>query len=206
MHRVPGPQEEPGDVGPQGPPCNTSGGLGAVYVRWGRTTCPTGRELVYSGRAARNHYTHTGGGINYQCFPDDPEYDAYGTGGNGAYVYGVELYQELEPLNSSTIYDHNVPCAVCYVPTCATSLMIPAKLTCPTGWTEEYHGYLMSEYHHHASPSTFECIDSNAETIPGSTSADDNGGLFYHVLAQCNGLACPPYDDTKELTCVVCTK
>ena len=22
---------------------------GAVYVRWGRTACPTGRELVYSG-------------------------------------------------------------------------------------------------------------------------------------------------------------
>ena len=202
MCRVPGPQ---GDVGPQGPPGpagppgNTSGG--AVYVRWGRTTCPTGRELVYSGRAARNRFIQTGGGINYQCFPDDPEYGAYGTGGNRAFVYGVE-YQE--PLNSS-IHDHNVPCAVCYVPTRATSLMIPAKLTCPTGWTEEYDGYLMSSYFDHASPSTFECIDSNAEAIPGS-SANDDGGLFYHILAQCNGLTCPPYNDTKELTCVVCTK
>ena len=70
MCRVPGPQ---GDVGPQGPPGNTSGG--AVYVRWGRTTCPTGRELMYSGRAARSFWSQSGGGNNYQCFPDDPEYD-----------------------------------------------------------------------------------------------------------------------------------
>ena len=82
-------------------------------------------------------------------------------------------------------------------------MMIPAKLTCPTGWTEEYSGYLMTAHRNDRS-ATFECVDSDAEAIPG-TSANTNGGLFYHVEAVCNGLSCPPYDAEKELTCVVCT-
>ena len=73
-------------------------------MRWGRTTCPTGRELVYSGRAARGWYHHTGGGINYQCFPDDPEYGAYGTGGKRGYAYGVEYQEPISALGS--IHNH----------------------------------------------------------------------------------------------------
>ena len=208
MCRVPGPQ---GDVGPQGPPGpagppgNTSGG--AVYVRWGRTTCPTGRELMYSGRAARSCYSQSGGGNNFQCFPDDPEDDDYDAGGSTyrTYVYGAEYQNPISALGS--IHDHNVPCAVCYVPTRVVSLMIPAKLTCPTGWTEEYHGYLMAERHNHPASAVhaFECVDRNPESVPGST-ADTNGGLFYHVEAVCDGLDCPPYVSEKEVTCVVCTK
>ena len=178
---------------------------GAIYVRWGRTECPTGRELVYSGRAARGYYTHAGGGNNYQCFPDDPEYDEYEAGGSAlrAYVYGVEYENPISALGS--IQDHNVPCAVCLVPTCVTSLMIPAKLTCPRGWIEEYHGYLMAERYNHAASATFECVDRNPESVDGSIS-NTNGGLFYHVEAQCDGLDCPPYVAGKEVTCVVCTK
>ena len=38
-----------GDTGPQGPPGPSV--AGATYVRWGRTTCPTGNgtELLYAG-------------------------------------------------------------------------------------------------------------------------------------------------------------
>ena len=33
------------------------------------------------------------------------------------------------------------------------------------------------------------------------------GVLFCHVEADCNtGLPCPPYNNHKELNCVVCTK
>ena len=94
---------------------------------------------------------------------------------------------------------------MCVATTRVAVVMIPAKLTCPSGWTREYHGYLMSEYYNHQSPSTFECIDHDAEAVPGSE-ADTQGGLFYHVEASCNGLPCDPYDPEKELTCVVCTK
>ena len=64
----------------------------------------------------------------------------------------------------------------------------------------------MSAYRDHASPSTFECVDCNPESVSGSISNTD-GGLFYHIEVQCNyGLPCPPYDSGKEVTCVVCTK
>ena len=82
--------------------------------------------------------------------------------------------------------------------------MVPAKLTCPTGWTREYSGYLMTEYYAY-SIATFECVDRNAESLPGGH-ANTDGGLFYQVEATCNGFQCPPYDPQKELTCAVCTK
>ena len=95
-------------------------------------------------------------------------------------------------------------CAVCYISTRVTLLMLPARLTCPTNWTLEYNGYLMSErYSHHRS--TFECIDEDLESIPGSHASTDPA-LFFYNEATCNGLPCPPYDTQKEITCAVCSK
>ena len=82
--------------------------------------------------------------------------------------------------------------------------MIPAKTTCPPSWTQEYYGYLMSErYAHHRT--MFECVDSDPVSVPGSA-ASTNGVLFYFVESRSNGIACPPYEDGKELACTVCTK
>ena len=66
-------------------------------------------------------------------------------------------------------------------------------------------GLLSQSEHNTHTKATYECIDVNAESIPGSQ-ANNDGGLFYHVEATCNGLPCPPYDTQKELTCAVCTK
>ena len=62
----------------------------------------------------------------------------------------------------------------------------------------------MTEHYVHYS-GTYECVDKDAESVPGS-SPNTNGGIFYHVEASCNGLPCPPYVAEKELTCAVCTK
>ena len=59
--------------------------------------------------------------------------------------------------------------------------MIPAKLSCPSSWTEEYEGYLMAERYNHARNAVYERVDKNAETVPGSSS-NINGALFYHVI------------------------
>ena len=99
----------------------------------------------------------------------------------------------------------NVPCAVCYVSTRPTVVMIPAKASCPPTWTREYYGYLMTEYKgHHRT--MFECVDEDQESLPGSYGNTD-GATFHHVEAACNSLLpCPPYNNNKELNCVVCTK
>ena len=115
------------------------------------------------------------------------------------YVYGTEYEVPIQG-----IHEHNVPCAVCAVSIREMVLMIPAKTSCPTSWTREYYGYLMSE-HQREERSMYECVDKDQESLSGSHT-DINGCLFYHVEANCNGMPCPPYDPQKELNCVVCTK
>ena len=193
-----GPQGERGLPGP------ASGG--AVYVRWGRTVCPSdqGTELVYSGRAGGSQYNHRGGGANHLCLPDDPDHLQYESGTQETgYIYGVEYRtRTFQPLQN--VDYHNVPCAVCYVTTRATLLMIPAKVNCPTNWTTEYTGYLMST-HHSFYRSTYECVDKDPEFVSGLNVADSNSAFISHVEPICSGLSCPPYDAEKELTCVVCS-
>ena len=176
-----------------------------MYTRWGRTKCPniTGTKLVYAGRAAGSHYTHKGGAANYLCLPNDPSYLQYKSR-SASYdlIYGSEYETNSGPL--SAFQDHNVPCAVCYVSTRGTVLMVPGKTTCPSSWTQEYNGYLMAAHYTHYR-SMYECIDRNPETVPGGT-GDQNGALFYHVEATCTGIVCPPYIANRELACAVCTK
>ena len=51
---------------------------------------------------------------------------------------------------------------------------------------------------------TYECVDKDAESVPGSHASTRWRVVFYHVEASCNGLPCPPYIAEKELTCAVC--
>ena len=75
--------------------------------------------------------------------------------------------------------------------------MVPAKTQCPTDWTVEYVGYLMSEdcsvYH-----TTYECVDKNPESVPGLNVQSLPTAYFALVEPLCNGLSCAPYDDEKE--------
>ena len=188
----------------------SSGHGGTTYIIWGRTTCPdvNGTELLYSGQTGKASHSTTGGGINYQCFPNNPQYSGYisgqiGSQGNlGSKVTAVDYYDTSTTIGTTN--RHVVPCAVCVVNTRSMLRMIPARYTCPDGWTREYRGYLMTEKNVHASPGTFECVDLDAED--GAYKTDHaNKGFFMHVEAHCN-LGCPPYDANKELTCAVCTK
>ncbi len=84
--------------------------------------------------------------------------------------------------------------------------MLPARLTCPSNWTLEYNGYLMSARYNHKHSKTFECVDKDPESIPGSA-VDTNGAMLQFNEAKCNvGIPCPPYDSQKEITCAVCSK
>ena len=48
------PAGSPGSEGPRGPKGDKgqdgAGGSGVKYVRWGRTTCPSGAQMVYEGK------------------------------------------------------------------------------------------------------------------------------------------------------------
>ena len=209
LHGDVGAKGEQGDTGPTGPP-GTPGTTGVTYIRWGRTMCPSvaGTELIYTGLTAGSHFTHQGGGANYICTAAgaDVEYHPEATTANSgqAILYGTEYEipsgQPLDQLNN-----HNVPCAVCDVPSRSRHIMIPGRFTCPDTWTMEYSGWLMTESNGHYR-TMYICLDKTPETVPGAA-PDTNGAVIYHVEGDCGtGLPCPNYDDTRALACVVCTK
>ena len=187
-----------GEKGNKGTPTTTAG---IVYTRWGRTSCRTGASRLYAGRAGGSVEIDRGGGSNYLCLPNDPEYSQFQSGVQGkSYIYGVEY--EGPPMIRSR-ENQNAHCAICFVSNKETQLMIPAKRTCPSGWTKEYHGYLMTE-RRDTIRTEFVCVDDYMEPVHGSDGHKGNSH-FYHVEAHCNGMACPPYNNYKELTCVVCS-
>jgi hypothetical protein len=138
--------------------------------------------------------------------PANPEYTLNYRSGVTGYAHIHKVEYEI-PLRGG--HNHNVPCAVCHVSTRPAVLMIPARTSCPSTWTREYYGYIMTSYRGTGRGRLmFECIDEDQETLTGSTDADVNGGVLHHVEADCGaaGLSCPPYNQEKEINCVVCTK
>ena len=165
-------------------------------------------ELTVSflGRIGGEYFIHSGGGANYLCLPDKPKYGFYKNGyQQSCRVYGTEY--EVNTVNpfKKNLHNHDAPCVVCYVKSRASLLMMPARNDCPSGWTEEYHGYLMTEYYVHKNQKDFICVDEDAESVPGS-GANRQGALLYVVEGECGSLPCPSYVGGRELTCAVCTK
>ena len=83
--------------------------------------------------------------------------------------------------------------------------MVPAKYTCPSGWTREYYGYLMAQHYKYPGSSEYTCMDYVLKTVPRSTDVR-NGLIFYFTEGRCGSLPCPPYDNNRDLSCAVCTK
>ncbi|XP_060581735.1 uncharacterized protein LOC132738283 [Ruditapes philippinarum] len=186
---------------------------GAVYIRWGRTTCPgsgANTELVYSGIAGGSYYTHLGAATNLQCLPNDPVWGRYTDTAGSAFMYGMEFEESLDGLIDTSniqkpLLNHNVPCVVCRSKKRISSLMVPGKFDCFPGWNFEYHGYLMAGSHGHKAGTSYICIDQAPQADPAGY-RDENGALLYRVTAQCGSLPCPNYVQNRELPCSVCTK
>ena len=188
---------------------------GVTYTRWGKSSCAndTGAELVYSGRAGGTNYNTRGGSAERICLPDNPDYvpEAIDISPSSARRYrnviqGVEYEVNYGiPGNPLTdVHQHNAPCAVCFVPTRSATIMVPAKSVCPTSWTREYYGFLMSEHDGYYRTS-YTCLDIDPEPVPG-TGSNTGPSHLYHSVTDCHGLSCPPYENNRMLSCVVCTK
>jgi hypothetical protein len=152
----------------------------------------------------------SGGGGNYLCLPEKAEYSDSLDYKPGSQSYSEIFGTEYMKLKSTLQHHSNVPCAVCTVSNRVAVVMIPARASCPIGWTREYYGYLMSQrqgalFHLNEQRTPYECVDKDLDSVPG-TEGDTGGAQFYHVEATCNGLECPPYNTHQELNCVVCTK
>ena len=181
--------------------------VGSVYIRWGNNECPDTASLVYDGIAGGARFKDKGSGVNPQCLPWNPAYrPSSGVRDDiwSATIYGSE-YQLHGQLGSAS-HQGDVPCAVCHTNRSA-QFMLPAQYQCPTGWTTEYDGYLMSS-RHDLRRTEYTCVDGSFKPVQNSSQNKD-GFLFYPVQGRCGSLPCSSassYDETKELTCAVCTK
>jgi len=72
--------------------CSVIEAQGAVYTRWGSTSCPVGAAALYTGFMAGEHYEHGGSGANYLCMhPSREDPIGFSDGDqNGALLYGTE--------------------------------------------------------------------------------------------------------------------
>ncbi|KAH3825835.1 hypothetical protein DPMN_127718 [Dreissena polymorpha] len=153
----------------------------STYIHWGMKTCPsvTATTMVYSGQAAGVHFTHSGSG-EYICLPNDPEYDNYNKihDNERSLMYGAEYEAKPNAPAFGDLNEYDVPCSVCLAHG-KTTLMIPGRTSCYNGWTKEYQGYLMGEYHGFHGKG-YVCMDKNAEALHSSYT-NLNGALFYFV-------------------------
>ena len=199
-----GPRGIRGPVGLKGVKGETNSG--STYIRWGRDDCPSGAVELYSGRAAGTKWNVKGGTSDYLCLPDNPRYGSTYTDAASP-LYGVQ-YQRW-PTSSPRAHYDNMPCVVCYIATRSAMFVQQASYLCPSGWSREYYGYMMSDrenFNREGRTSTI-CVDTNAEVVPGAGAyADTSLALFHSVECTNSELLCSPYVDGRILSCAVCTK
>ena len=161
---------------------------------------------LFPGYAAGQRYIHSsyatrfGGPSNKLCMPHDPEPSNITTRGTSL-LYGSEYEENILASDSA---NEDVPCAVCRSTTTQTSIMIPGRVTCYSGWKKEYNG-LIASGHLGETASSYVCLDKKIEYTP-SGKTNDNGALFYMTSMVCGSLSCPPYYENKAVNCVVCSK
>src|SRR6218665_529951 len=171
-------------------------------------------HVIFSvGYAAGNWFNDQGGGSNYLCLPESPEWGRTiaGVQGGGSYIHGVEY--EMQEAHSPFLTTNNgdiqlltlnAPCSLCQVTGRSTQIMIPPRRTCPAGWYLQYRGYLVTSHRSHRKQD-YICLDEAPEAIHGSH-RNDEGALFYQVEAVCGSLSCPPYVNGGEIACIVCVR
>ncbi|XP_072021426.1 uncharacterized protein [Amphiura filiformis] len=187
---------------------SSSDNKGTVYTRWGNSSCPESAELVYDGLVGGSLYSQVGGAAQYLCLPQDP---IYGHVNPVVHEYRSIIYHTELQFPGFTILEHlqhaDAACSVCRTLGGRVSvLMLPAKNKCPSGWTQEYDGFLMTSSQDHRR-TEYLCVDSNPTPLRGGVQ-DINGALLYPVEATCetSNIPCPPYVAGHELTCAVCSK
>ncbi|KAL4236735.1 hypothetical protein ACF0H5_005119 [Mactra antiquata] len=158
------------------------------------------------GFTAGKKHNEKGGGSDTICLPEDPSWSNFTTGTDGGrgYVYGTEIdIREPSGVFESRVNQQDIPCVACHIKT-SSVIMIPGRSHCYTGWHLEYSGYLMTAFHDHHGPHNHVCVDHHPEALHRGE-ANDNQHILYVAVSKCGSLPCPPYDENKELACVVCS-
>lgn len=147
------------------------------------------------------------GSAEYLCLHEQPQYlsTTQGVQTQRSYLYGTEYGAVDSPPAFSNLVYCDIPCSVCYASARSAQITIPGRITCPSTWLREYYGYLMTEGFSNDGSRVPVCVDVNADGVPASQSPIGQSVLLF-IENSCQGIACPPYTNGAEITCVVCTK
>ena len=196
-----GEKGQKGDIGLTGSP-----GGGVTYTYWGKSKCLINRTTVYNGYTSGGQFTIRDGyaGSSNLCVSNNSKHHEIQSiiypSSNKIRIAGTQITVPKTYISHVPYRYQNIPCAVCHVSTRSSQIMIPGTYQCLSGWTAEYDGWLMGGRYN--STNTPFCMAKMPEEIPGV-----NGGTYIeHMYAGCTrGIPCPPYDENKEMSCVVCT-
>ena len=148
---------------------------------------------------AGHYYSDNSGGAEFLCLPHDVQWAQHGNSfTSDGHLYGTEI----EMHTGTGQNNQDAPCCLCKTNR-STSVMIPARTTCFPGWTLEYTGYLAAGQRT-SSLTNYVCLDAHPEPIDGGGKSNDES-VIHNVQAQCGSLPCPPYADSRQLACVVCS-
>ena len=187
---------------------STQSDINLILVNYNFTIKPETVKIFqcsYSGITAGKHISNTGSGTNTLCMPHDPdslpsEFPTTTYSGYYGYLWGAEYQFTYK----NVAVDDDVPCAICTVKPATTTMMIPAKNTCPQDWTLQYHGYLSASYSSGKS-TDYICVDNDPEFFEGLRQVNSDGHGLYPVKAYCGSLPCPNYKQSQYLSCAVCS-
>ena len=160
-----------------------------------------------TGIAGGGQYYESGSGSTYLCLPHDPDVassnfpHSLDSMSYVARVWGAEYQFSY----GNAKVDDDVPCATCLDTKAVTFMMIPGKSSCPAGWRKQYSGHLCANHYAHPAASEYACVDDDPQYFEGRRQNSD-GKLFYPAVTVCGSLPCPPYENSKYLKCVICTK
>nr|KAG5711597.1 hypothetical protein BaRGS_016779 [Batillaria attramentaria] len=87
---------------------NVQSSQGSTFVRWGRTVCPPGSDIIHTGYAGGAGYTNSGSGANRVCLTDKPVFDDHTmlSGGHGnlhGAQYWVQGHQRTDVFSDKAV-------------------------------------------------------------------------------------------------------
>lgn len=146
-----------------------------------------------------------GSGSSWECFPDSyvtPDNANTNDDAQRGKIYGVELISADPPFDSSK-EGKAILCSVCQLYTRNAIVMVPGTHTCPSGYTEQYKGYIVAAGSSSNNiPQDYVCLDENVDV---GTESGNNQAKAYPVQVKCGALDCGTYPDNAEIKCIVCS-
>lgn len=146
-----------------------------------------------------------GHGANYQCLPTAPVYGNFNTTENDARsAISVATIKDDTNVIDSALDSQVLQCSYCQTLSAFVVRMLVGTKSCPTGWTAEYTGYLISSKEESSRCSMgYACLASSPNTLANSDTTGTSE--VYLVEQECGALPCGTYTNYEEVACTVCS-